>query len=347
MSFRILDGSVGLYMIHCGVPKSTSIWSAAALVDPKYHRNVIKAHKDYLQVGSTIITTNNYACIPGYLSQEKIENQLESLTSLSVSLAHQARQEFITENKENNNKYDLENIKIAGCIPPLMESYRPDLKLSEQISINYYSNIVKSLIANKGIDIFLIETMSCLDEALYALRAIVSNVDIDSFNKSKQNEIFISFTLNENGDLRSGEDINYVIQELQEWMKYCNISILSINCCTPESITKCFDNINDKSLGILEKYDCFLGCYPNGTCAISSDWTLQDGGYNPVRKDIPPNILYSQFYKIWIQKYYKKKRLRLLGGCCNIETEAIKYLVDNIKTEFPDLLQKKILTSKL
>ena len=343
MAFRILDGSVGLYMIHCGVPKSTSIWSAAALVDPKYHSNVIKAHKDYLEVGSTIITTNNYACIPGYLCQEGIENQLESLTSLSVSLAHEAREEFIAENKDKSDKYDINNIQIAGCIPPLMESYRPDLKLSEQLSIKYYSNIVKALTANKGIDIFLLETMGCLDEALYGLRAIVSN----PINKLKQPEIFISFSLNDTGNLRSEEDINYVIKELQEWMKYCNISILSMNCCTPESITKCFDKINNKSLNILEKHNVFLGCYPNGTCEISSNWTLKDGGYNPQRTDIPPNILYNNFYKLWIQKYYKKKRLRLLGGCCNIEVDSIKYLVDNIKQEFPYLMQRKILQSKL
>lgn len=346
MALRILDGSVGLYMIHNGVPKSTSIWSAAALVDPKYHRNVVTCHKDYLKCGSNIITTNNYACIPGYLSQVGIENQLESLTKLSVSLAHEARDQFIIENKENEDKYDLSNIQIAGCIPPLMESYRPDMRLSEQLSIKYYSKIVKSLQANKGIDVFLIETMGCLDEALYALRAIVANKEINN-DKSKEPEIFISFSLNNSGNLRSEENMNFVIEKLEEWMKYCNITIISMNCCTPESIETCLDGLNEKSMNILAKHGVFLGAYPNGTCEIKSDWTLKEGGYNPIRKDLEPHVLYGKFYKKWIEKYYDK-RLRLLGGCCNVETDAIQYLVENARKDFKGYMNKdKPLKSKL
>ena len=234
MAFRILDGSVGLYLIHTGVPASKTIWSAAALIDPQYHQNVINAHKEYLKCGANIITTNNYACIPGYLQQEGIENQIESLTKLSVSLAHEAKNQFLFENGDSA-KRDT-NIQIAGCIPPLMESYRPDLKLSEQMSLNYYSRIVDSLQSGKGVDILLIETMSCLDEALYALRAIACNAQ--KINKRDQPQIFVSFTLNNDGHLRSNESMNEVIEKLEQWMKHCNVCIISMNCCTPESIQR-------------------------------------------------------------------------------------------------------------
>merc|ERR1712150_405685 len=143
---------MGLYLIHSGVPKNQSIWSAAALIDPKYHINVINAHKEYLKSGATIITTNNYACIPGYLQQEGIEDQIESLTKLSVALAHEAKKQFIAE---NGDKSEHPNIEIAGFIPPLLESYRPDLQLSEQQSLEYYSRIVQSLQSGQGVDIFL------------------------------------------------------------------------------------------------------------------------------------------------------------------------------------------------
>ena len=42
------------------------IWSAAALADSKYHDLIIKAHMDYIESGSTIITTNSYATQPNY-----------------------------------------------------------------------------------------------------------------------------------------------------------------------------------------------------------------------------------------------------------------------------------------
>ena len=120
-----------------------------------------------------------------------------------------------------------------------------------------------------------------------------------------------------------------------------------MNCCTPESITKCFDNINDKSLNILKKYDCYLGAYPNGFNPIPEKWTLDSSHFITLRSDITPKALYDKFYKKWIEKYYEKKRLRLLGGCCRITPPAIKYMVDNIKKEFPKLIANTMMRSKL
>jgi len=290
-----------------------------------------------LKCGANIITTNNYACIPGYLQQEGIENQMESLTKLSVSLAQEAKRQFISEKPS----IPPSTIQIAGSIPPLLESYRPDLKLSEQISLHYYSRIVRAL---KGVDILLIETMSALDEALYALRAIAANG-----SKQEQPEIFVSFTLSDSGNLRSDEDINEVIETLEPWMKHCHVRIISLNCCTPESIERAMIRINEKSMQILEEYDVYLGAYPNGTCEIKTDWTLKEGGFNPIRTDLEPQELYAKFYKQWINKFYHKKRLRVLGGCCNIEPHHIKYMADSMKKDFPHLFvgQQSAIKSKL
>eukprot|EP01083_Nonionella_stella_P021004 58248_1 len=332
MALRILDGSMGLYLIHTGVPKSNKIWSAAALLDPRYHNHVIEAHKTYLACGSNIITTNNYACIPGYLRQVDMEHQIESLTRLAVSLAHLAKEQFIAE-----HECDASSIKIAGSIPPLSESYRPDMRLPEALSLKYYSRIVQSLQCDKGVDILLIETMGCLDEALYALRAIASNQTHDT--KEQQTEIMISFSLNGNGNLRSNECINEVIEGLEPWLKVCKISSICMNCCTPESIERALDNISRNSLNTLERYNVFLGAYPNGTVAITADWTLKESGFNQIRNDLSsPSALYRRFYKQWIDKYYHKKRLRVLGGCCNIEPHHIKYMVDNARIDFPNLM---------
>ena len=44
------------------------LWAAAALADEKYHQLIVKAHMDFIEAGSQIITTNSYAVQPNYYS---------------------------------------------------------------------------------------------------------------------------------------------------------------------------------------------------------------------------------------------------------------------------------------
>ena len=70
----LLDGSMGRQMCLNGLPHGegtlfTKIWSAAALADPQYNHLVIKAHMDYIEAGSKIITTNSYGTQPHYYEE--------------------------------------------------------------------------------------------------------------------------------------------------------------------------------------------------------------------------------------------------------------------------------------
>ena len=70
----LLDGSVGRQMCLNGLPHGegtlfTKIWSASALADPQYNDLVIKAHMEYIEAGSKIITTNSYGTQPHYYEE--------------------------------------------------------------------------------------------------------------------------------------------------------------------------------------------------------------------------------------------------------------------------------------
>ena len=80
----LLDGSMGRHLCLHGLPHEEGtlfrkIWSAAALAEPKYHDLIIKAHMDYIQAGSHIITTNSYATQPNYYTEAYGEHDYESL----------------------------------------------------------------------------------------------------------------------------------------------------------------------------------------------------------------------------------------------------------------------------
>ena len=91
----LLDGSMGRHLCLNGLPHEEGtlfrqIWSAAALAESKYHDLIIKAHMDYIESGSQIITTNSYATQPKYYAEaygESIYGEL-MLTHAKVSLLY-------------------------------------------------------------------------------------------------------------------------------------------------------------------------------------------------------------------------------------------------------------------
>ena len=63
------------------------------------------------------------------------------------------------------------NIKVAGSIPPLAESYRSDLVGPFTDNVLQYRVIVSSLLGY--VDLFLCETMSCISESKAAVTAAI------------------------------------------------------------------------------------------------------------------------------------------------------------------------------
>ena len=55
------------------------LWAAAALADEKYHQLIVKAHMDFIEAGSQIITTNSYAVQPNYYSTAYGEDAYEGI----------------------------------------------------------------------------------------------------------------------------------------------------------------------------------------------------------------------------------------------------------------------------
>ena len=108
----LLDGGMGRELRSRGVNVLTAIWSANGLI--KAPDTVRQVHQDYIFAGSDIITNNTYGIIRNNLAQEGLEDQFEELNVLACTLARQARQKSET------------SVLIAGSLPPLAGSYRPD-----------------------------------------------------------------------------------------------------------------------------------------------------------------------------------------------------------------------------
>ena len=236
---------------------SSGLWSAQFLIDSP---NLVKeVHQAYVDVGAQVITTNTYSTIPSYL-------QKENKTILMKDLIRKAG-EIAREVADDNNQ----EILVAGSLPPLDESYRPDLVPNEKDSIPIYEELIDEL--NSFVDIFLCETVSSIAETSNVLKAVK--------NKAKHDiKIWLSWTLLEDksGRLRSKETIEDAFQFAESF----NPDAYLFNCTDPIAITegiKKLSKLTDKP----------IGCYPN-VFGVPCDWTLD----NDVQVE-PRNLSVKQF----------------------------------------------------
>eukprot|EP01083_Nonionella_stella_P001935 5559_1 len=317
---HILDGGTGELLFKKGLPDDRITWSAKAILDSKYHAMVTQCHLDFLNSGSRIITTNNFALTPGCLTQIQKQNNIAELTKTAVNLAHDARTLFYKTKPKT-----IHNVLIAGSIPPLNQSYRPDLLLSEKQCRYWYDIIIRALHEN-NVDIFLCETLSCFKECKYAMDII------QQLNTNKQT--WISFVMNDEGLLRSKESLNDVIKLLQPYFVDNRIEIISMNCSTPESIDNALQGITDESIELLYQYNVRIGCYANGYEYVPDDWSLETHEHTKTRHIITPQYYYDNFVAKWLDTY---TFIGMIGGCCVMFPAHIKYIVDHVQEDFPNI----------
>lgn len=286
---RILDGGMGSELIRRGATTRDGLWSAAALLDSP--ETVVEIHADYIHAGADIITTNTYSTIPSYLEKQGLETRYVELASLAGNLARKA---VLSSNKP---------VKIAGSIPPLDESYRPDLVRSPDDCFPVYVELVNALVSN--VDCFLCETMTSIQEATVAIEAVKSALG------QRQTPILVSLSLKEtaSGELRSGESVELAARALEP----LGISGLLFNCTSPEAIEHAVSQIHGS-------VDIPLGGYPNRFAEVPEDWTLD----NDV--SIKPNTSMTVDSFVEAALSCIAQGAEMYGGCCGTTPKYIEAL---------------------
>lgn len=275
----LLDGGMGRELRFRGVHISEQIWSASALLSDAA---VVRAiHVDYINAGADVITTNTYGIIRPDLARAGIEDQFERLNQLAGELAVQARRD------------SGQAVLIAGSLPPLFGSYRPDLVRSGEVIEPLYREQAELLAPY--VDLFLCETMSSAAEALAAATA----------SASTGKPVWVSWTLHEDrsGRLRSGETIPEAIAALHE----LPVTGFLANCCAPESVTAAMPLL-------VESGARYVGGYANTFLPVPETWTLagvtESDGVIGLRDDLSP-AKYLVHVDAWLAG-----GATVVGGCC-------------------------------
>ena len=292
----LLDGGMGRELRFRGVSVPETIWSAGALMtDPDVVRQI---HGDYIAAGADIITTNTYGIIRSDLAREGIENRFAELNRLACRLAVEAREA------------SRRKVWIAGSLPPLRGSYRPD-RVGPPKAIEALCREQAELLA-PFVDFFLCETMSSAAEGRAAALAACA------IGKP----VWVAWTLHEDrsGNLRSGESIGAAATALEG----LSVSGCLANCCAPESITRALPRLAVSGVP-------WIGGYANTFAPIPRDWTLdgdkETDGLLALREDLDPER-YAAHAAEWIAA-----GATVVGGCCGTRPAHIarmRTLLDQI-----------------
>ena len=284
----LLDGGMGQELIKNSKSDPHPLWSTYVMLEePDLVR---KAHVDFIEAGASVITLNTYSTTPERLEANDLLDKFSFFQKKAIDLAREAID------------HTQKNVLIAGCLPPLVASYRPDKAPEYDRCVDLYIQIVRE--QESFVDLFICETMASIKEAKAAVAAA----------KTSGKSVWCGLTLedNEKCELRSGEKLIDSVNELQSLGQ----EEFLLNCSFPEVI--------DKGMKILSQNAKFFGGYGNGFTSIDPLKTASNVSVLSARTDLGPEK-YSKHALNWAND-----GASVVGGCCEIGPRHIKYLYDRL-----------------
>jgi S-methylmethionine-dependent homocysteine/selenocysteine methylase len=295
----ILDGGMGRELARIGAPFRQPEWSALALMEgPDW---VVEAHLNFVKAGAEVITTNSYACVPFHIGAEGFTQRGHELATLSGVLARKAA---VTARETLQRE-----VAVAGSIPPVFGSYKPEL-FDKDAASSIASVLIESLVPS--VDHWLVETISSVVEAQTMLAAIAEFGDPVAVRPR-----WVSFTLADTltdgaARIRSGESISAAVEAIGG-----EIEAMLFNCSQPEvmeaAITEAMAALGGSSVRV--------GVYANAFIEVqSAPGQAANESLSVLREDLTPER-YARFAQYWIAA-----GATIVGGCCGITPQHIHAL---------------------
>jgi S-methylmethionine-dependent homocysteine/selenocysteine methylase len=289
MTITILDGGISRELQRLGAPFRQPEWSALALMETPHL--VAQVHDDFAAAGAQIVTTNSYAVVPFHIGAERFESDGARLAAAAGEIARAVA--------------DKKCIRVAGSLPPVLGSYRPDL-FKKEAARALLSVLINGL--SPYADMWLAETLSTLAEAELVAELLADDA----------RPLWLSFTLKDEGVplLRSGETVEAAAMLATR----LDADALLFNCSCPEVMEAAVRAARK----ILGDDGIAIGVYANGFAAKADDKVANED-LQHIRNDLGP-VEYLAWAKRWVAS-----GANMVGGCCGIGAEHIRVLAEGLK----------------
>ncbi|MDO4904477.1 MAG: homocysteine S-methyltransferase family protein [Lautropia sp.] len=291
----ILDGGMGRELARRGAPFRQPEWSALALTEAP--DAVLQTHLDFIRAGAEVITANSYAVVPFHIG-DRFKTEAQTLAAVAGRLAREAA--HLADRP----------VRVAGSLPPLFGSYRPDL-FDEAQAPALAQPLVRGLAAH--VDIWLAETQSSIGEAAFWKTQLPKD----------GKPFWVSFTLedtelHDEPVLRSNEHVREAVAA----MTRVGVDALLFNCSRPEvmeaAIRVAREQLDDAG------GPARLGVYANAFEPSHGEMRAANDGLDEIRRDTTPSN-----YLAWARQWVAAGA-DMVGGCCGIGPEHIAALATGL-----------------
>ena len=281
----ILDGGMGAELEKNGAEMDKNMWCGKCSVDQP--ELVKKIHKDYINAGADVITTNTYSTTPISMRQYGYGDSIKEFNQKSVRVARDA---IVNTNKD---------IALAGSVSTFGNFY----KLGIKAMIPGFNEQLK-ILSDEGVDLIILEAMSSQADIVETMLNCSTKINIPiwlsvSCVKDDQNNIMLGYNDTIDSDTHVYENFETSINNFK---KLHNGPIL---------IAHSDINITGLAIQVAKKnFDGTIGAYPNKGYYEKPHWRFID--------DMTP-LGYLNEVKSWIEN-----GAQIIGGCCGIGVEEIK-----------------------
>ena len=272
----IFDGAMGTEIYDRGV-FIQACYDELCLSNP---RLILQIHQDYIEAGAQVIETNTFGANPIKLKTFGLADKTQDINRAGVKLAREAA------------KSSGADIFLAGAVGPCTESnQRMPTAFVSEVEAAFRTQM--SALNSEGVDLFVMETFTDLDELLLA------STVAKEFGKA----VLASFAINQRGETALGTHAETMASALDE---NPNVDVIGINCGTGPS------GIFDALPSVLQFTGKPVVVMPNA-------------GFP---REISGRVLYmtSPEYFTEYAKKYIELGVRGVGGCCGTSPAHIRMM---------------------
>ena len=194
---HVMDGAMGTELYSHGVFVNVS-YDGLNLDKPEI---VERIHRDYVNAGAEIIETNTFGANPVKLSSHALADRTEEINERAVDLARRAAGG---------------RAAVVGAIGPLGVRIEPLGPTSREEAQQYYGRQIAGLLQG-GVDGFVLETFSDLNELEQAFRAVRDRSD---------GPVFCQITVGEDGHTAYGTSPEDAATQMDGW----GADVIGLNC---------------------------------------------------------------------------------------------------------------------
>jgi methionine synthase I (cobalamin-dependent)/5,10-methylenetetrahydrofolate reductase len=279
---HVLDGAMGTMLYGKGFFLNVC-YDELNLKHPKLVQEV---HEEYVRAGAEIIETNTFGANPKKLASYGLGDDTEKINTAAARLARAAAGE---------------RVSVVGAIGPLGVRIEPFGPTSREETFAFFRRQVDGLLAG-GVDGFILETFSDLDEIHEALRAVRSACDLP---------VIAQMTIGTDGLTHYGTDPETFAKQLTEW----GADVIGVNCSVGPA-------------GVLEAVEKMGKATERPLSAVPNAGLPKDVGDRKI-------YLASPEYMASYARRMIEAGARIVGGCCGTTPEHIKKIRDYIASVVP------------